>query len=102
MKYGRLKIDVNNNVNLIEKIKENETLGNDYSLKIRSLFVKIIPKDGEYSIADSKVDLIIDNTNTDKTSTLEIDYSTPLSLMDSELTEIEIDGNGRVCIDYGF
>lgn len=60
MKYGRLKIDVNDNVNLIEMIKDNETLDDDYFLKIRSLFVKIIPKDGEYSITDSKVDLIID------------------------------------------
>lgn len=102
MKYGRLKIDVNDNVNLIEMIKDNETLDDDYFLKIRSLFVKIIPKDGEYSITDSKVDLIIDNTNTESTSTLEIDYNTPLNIVDCELTEIEIDGNARVCIDYGF
>lgn len=110
MRYGRLILDTTqeNNVDLILKIKENENLGKDYPMIIRSISVKVIDYGENYFITDfgyvtPKVELIIDNTDTAYTSKFIIDNNTPLECRDCELKEADIiSTTAKVLVDYGF
>ena len=110
MRYGRLILDTTkeNNINIIQKIKENESLGEDYPMLIRSISVKVIDFGEDYSIEESgytipTVELIIDNTDTAYTSRFVIAPDTPLECRDCELKEAGISSTmAKVLIDYGF
>lgn len=110
MRYGRLILDMTqeNNIDIIQKIKDNESLGEDYPMIIRSISVKVIDFGEDYSIEESgyttpTAELIIDNTDTAYTSRFLIDHDTPLECRDCELKEADISSTmSKVLIDYGF
>lgn len=103
MNYGRLILDSTAQIDLIAEIKRNEKLNNKYKVVVKSLNVKVLADDSDYTINDKKVTVLIDNADSESNTNIEIAYETPLSMPCARLTECQIKGTAkRVLVDYAY
>lgn len=110
MRYGRLILDTTkeNDIDIIQKIKDNERLDEDYTLIIKSISIDVIDYGENYSVSDDgyqvpTINFITDNTNSKYTTQFEINHDMPLNCMNCELTEASIVGTtAKVKVDYGY
>lgn len=103
MNYGRLILDVTTQIDLIAEIKENEKLNDKYKMVVKSLNVKVLADESEYSINNNKAILLIDNADSESNTNIEIAYETPVSMPCARLAECQIKGTAkRVLIDYAY
>lgn len=103
MNYGRLILNSIKQTDLIAEIKRNEKLNDKYKMVVKSLNVKVLADESEYTINNNKVRLLIDNADSESNTSIEIEYDSPLSIPYARLTECQIQGTAkRVLVDYAY